>query len=118
MKNIFKLVLIAGVLLEACNEKAGNKRFINNTLQPENKDSIVYFYRDSTPLITEFRGEHDCHGCYGGGIIKRGSHTDTIFGGTWGNPPFWFEQKTEDKHSLVVINKYFSGDFTESSLRV
>jgi hypothetical protein len=59
-----------------------------------------------------------CHMCPGQIIIDHHNIKDTILSGSWGNTGIWDTFRYENILYLNIINRYFSGGITESSLKI
>jgi hypothetical protein len=56
--------------------------------------------------------------CPGQIIIDHHNIKDTILSGSWGNTGIWDTFRYENILYLNIINRYFSGGITESSLKI
>ena len=99
MKNqYFKIlsITISIIITLACNEPKTIDAKVNTT--------------DST--------SNDCHMCPGQIIISHHNKIDTILSGSWGNTGTWDTFTYENKLYLHIINRYFTGGITETSLKL
>ena len=99
LKNqYFKIlsITISIIITLACNESKTINAKVNTT--------------DST--------SNDCHMCPGQIIISHHNKIDTILSGSWGNTGTWDTFTYENKLYLHIINRYFTGGITETSLKI
>lgn len=97
MRNvIYKiLTLLIIIIIIACNDIPKSQSINNVDTKPD-----------------------DCHMCPGKIIISHHNKIDTILSGSWGNTGTWDTFTYENKLYLHIINRYFTGGITETSLKL
>lgn len=68
--------------------------------------AVNYSFSQNGVVVKEYRSEDECRMCYGKLVVSKGSKTDTIFGGQWGNYPYYRIEKIKNKEVIIIENDY------------
>ncbi len=68
--------------------------------------AVNYSFSQNGVVIKEYRSDHECRMCYGKLVVSKGSKTDTIFGGQWGNYPNYRIEKIKNKEVIIIEGDY------------